>query len=186
MKDRGSPPCRARGGHGPTLVLPRSLGPGRCARRGGGGKGGAGAIACDADRRPCGRHHDVDTDRPRERSYCHLIRSRMQLPFTTCKLSVDVPNLRVHVHGRPWSFVAVDVPTDVDRRGPLVAPLTGRLSATKHLILGQVLFHQPLSSDHGSCMLRLGGIPSARRSPADRLRTRTCWWGAVRSSGRCR
>jgi hypothetical protein len=29
-------------------------------------------------------------------------------------------------------------------------------------------FYQPLRSDHGSCMLGLGGIPSAWRSPTTR------------------
>jgi hypothetical protein len=46
-----------------------------------------------------------------------LIRSRKQHPFRTCKLSVDVPHLRVHVQGCPWSSAAVDVPTDVDQGG---------------------------------------------------------------------
>ena len=49
------------------LLLSRSLVPAAVLVVVTGGKGGAGAIACDADRRPCGRHHDVDTDRPRER-----------------------------------------------------------------------------------------------------------------------
>jgi len=51
----------------------------------------------------------------------HVIRSRKQHPFTTCKLSVDVPHLRVHVQERPWSSVAVDVLTDVDEGGSSVA-----------------------------------------------------------------
>jgi hypothetical protein len=44
----------------------------------------------------------------------HVIRSHRHHPVTTCNLSVDVPYFRGHVHGRPWSSVIVDVPTDVD------------------------------------------------------------------------
>jgi hypothetical protein len=94
-----------------------------------------------------------------------LFRSRMQRRFRTCNLSVDVPHLRVHVHGRPWSSVAVDVLTDVDEGGSSVAD-SGRWSVCcQALIWGQVLLHQPWRSDHGSCM---GGIPSAWRSPTTR------------------
>jgi hypothetical protein len=60
----------------------------------------------------------------------HLIRSRKQHSFTTCNLSVDVPHLQVHVHGHPWSSVAVDVPTDVDQGCSSVADF-GRLSVCR-------------------------------------------------------
>jgi hypothetical protein len=68
-----------------------------------------------------------------------LLRSRKQHPARTCKLSVDVLHLRIHVQGRPWSYVAVDVPTDVDRGGSSVAGSGGLSAAAKHLILGQEL-----------------------------------------------
>jgi hypothetical protein len=100
-----------------------------------------------------------------------LIRSRKHHPASTWNLSVDGPDLWVHVRGCPWSSVAVDVPTDVDREALRWQPLAGGLPAAKHLILGQVLLHQPLCSDHGShgsCMSGLGGIPSAWRSPTTR------------------
>jgi hypothetical protein len=42
-------------------------------------------------------------------------------PFTTCNLSVNVSQLQVHIHGRPWSSVAVDAPTDVDQGSSSVA-----------------------------------------------------------------
>jgi len=69
----------------------------------------------------------------------HVIRSHKQHPFTTCNLSVDEANPRVHVRGRPWSSVAVDVPTDVNQEALRSWPLTGRMPAAKHLILGQEL-----------------------------------------------
>jgi hypothetical protein len=57
---------------------------------------------------------------------------------------MDVPHLRVLVHGRPWSSVAVDVPMDVDQGLFSSWPLVGGLSAAKHLILGQVLLDESL------------------------------------------
>ena len=92
----------------------------------------------------------------------HLFRSRKQHPFRTCNLSVDVPDFEVPVHGRPWSSATVDVPTDVDRAGGF---RSGVCRLPIHLILDQVLLHQPWHSDHASCM---GGIPSAWRSPTTR------------------
>jgi len=82
--------------------------------------------------------------RPRERAASHLICSRKQYPFKTCNLSVDGGDPWFNVQGRPWSSVAVDVPTDLDREGGC---LTGGLPAVKHLILDQVLLDQPLPSD---------------------------------------
>jgi hypothetical protein len=71
-----------------------------------------------------------------------LIRSRKQHPLRTCNLSIDVPNPWVHVQGCPWSSVAVDVPTDVDREGLRWRTVAGGLPAAKHLILGQVFHDQ--------------------------------------------
>jgi hypothetical protein len=48
------------------------------------------------------------------------------------------------------------------------------LPAAKHLRLRQVLLGQPLCMDHTSCMLGLGGIPSAWRS-----RTVECLGGNI-------
>jgi len=77
--------------------------------------------------------------RPREWVASHLICSRMQFPARICNLSVGVPDRRVLVHGRRWSSVAVDVPTDVDRADLRWRTLIGGLAADKHLVIGQVL-----------------------------------------------
>jgi len=61
---------------------------------------------------------------------------------------VDVPHLRVHVHGCPWSSVTVDVLTDVDQEALRSRPRADRLSAAKHLILGQMFLDQILRSDY--------------------------------------
>jgi hypothetical protein len=96
--------------------------PGRGARRGDGGKGGASAIA---SRRRLGALAAVTTTwiLIGRGNVCgdHLIRSRMQHPAGTCNLSMDGANPWVHVRGCPWSSVAVDVPTDVDQGGSSVA-----------------------------------------------------------------
>src|SRR2546423_6877947 len=55
--------------------------------------------------------------------------------------------------------------TDVDRGGLQWRTPAGGLPAAKHLILRQVVLPQPSRRDHGSCMLGLGGIPSAARPP---------------------
>ena len=98
----------------------------------------------------------------------HIIRSHWQYPATTCNSSVVGPHRRVRVRGCPSSSVAVDVPIDVGWGAPRsLAPTVG-FAAAAHLILGQVLFHHDLRSDHRSCMLGLCGIPSAWRSPTTR------------------
>jgi hypothetical protein len=57
----------------------------------------------DADSRPCDRRRTVDTDRPRERGTCHLIRSRMQTPHVHIRLWLGlIFGLGSEdVHGRP-------------------------------------------------------------------------------------
>jgi hypothetical protein len=61
------------------------------------------------------------TSRPVTKTFRPSVRSRKQHPSTACTASVDVPHLRVHVQGRPWSSVAVDVPTDVGQGGSSIA-----------------------------------------------------------------
>jgi hypothetical protein len=87
----------------------------------------------------------------------HVIRSRRQRPATTCNLSMDGADPWVWVRGCPWSSVAVDVGTDVDREALRSRARTGGLPAAKHLIMGQV-FHAQASqraATHRSCTLGL-------------------------------
>ena len=106
-ENRGCLPCRAHRGHGRSfslfaefgLLLPRSLvlvavlvvvTEARVALA---------PSHRDADRRPWGRHHDVDTERLRERGSWPFDLSSEAHPFRICKSSVDVSHLRVHVQG---------------------------------------------------------------------------------------
>jgi hypothetical protein len=64
-------------------------------------------------------------------------RSRKQHPSSTCNSSRVGPHPWVYVRGRPWSSVAVDVPTDVDQETLRSRALTGCVSPAEHLILGR-------------------------------------------------
>ena len=110
----------------PTLVLPGSPGPGlgRCARGGDGGKGGAGAIASRRRRRPCGRHHDVDNHRPRERLACYVTypsRFEWGIEPSTCSLRAKVVTAAIWanllVAARPLSVYVQECPP---KRYPIV------------------------------------------------------------------
>jgi hypothetical protein len=141
---RGRSPIEGTTTPNPTLLLPRSLVLAAVLVVVTGARVALAPSYGDADRRPCSRYHNVDTDRSRERGYCHVIRSHSQRPGTTCNLSRAGPYSRVQVRGRLWSSGAVDVATDVGQ-GIFVGGLQSAVyPVAQHLVPSQV-FHDQAS-----------------------------------------
>jgi hypothetical protein len=88
---------------------------------------------------------------------------------------VDASPRRVHIQGRPWSSVVVDVPTDVDREALRSQALTtGSLPVAKHLILGSDAF-RPASPQRSRILHAESGwhpVGGERRGRAERRRAR--------------
>lgn len=95
------------------------------------------------------------------------IRSRRQHPASTCNLSMDEADSWVRVQGCPWSFVAVDVPTDVGQEacgGGLQPAVRLRV---KHLIFGQVSATARRAAVPGPCWLECTVMPVRYRQTVD-------------------